>query len=175
MESALARHGEIVAGAVAAHRGVLLRERGEGDSTFSVFARASDALAAAYAAQVGLVAEPWPSGAHLTVRLAMHTGESVDSDADYLGPTVNRAARLPRLRRGGEVLVSGSTARLVADHMPAPVRLVELGEVRLKDLERPEPTYVLEGPGLAEPPEIGTAGDARSALLGRASRDPQRD
>ena len=57
MEMALARHGEIVAEAVAAHGGVLLRERGEGDSTFSVFGRASDALAAAFAAQVGLVAE----------------------------------------------------------------------------------------------------------------------
>ena len=37
MDRALARHGEIVTAAMAAHGGVVLRERGEGDSTFSFF------------------------------------------------------------------------------------------------------------------------------------------
>jgi predicted ATPase/class 3 adenylate cyclase len=151
MEIALARHEAIVTAAVVAHRGVVLRARGEGDSTFSVFSRATDALASAYAAQVGLGAEPWPSGACLTVRFAVHSGESVERNRDYLGPAVNRAARLRAVAQGGEVLVSESTARLAADGLPSGVRLVDLGEVQLRDLDRPEPTYLLVGPGLPEP------------------------
>jgi predicted ATPase/class 3 adenylate cyclase/DNA-binding CsgD family transcriptional regulator len=151
MESALARHDEIVAAAVAANDGVVLKARGEGDSTFSVFTLATDAVAAAYAAQVGLAAAGWPTGARLAVRFAVHTGEAVERDGDFLGPAVNRAARLRAVAEGSEVLVSGSTARLVVDRLPARVRLVELGEVRLRDLDRPEPAYVLTGPGLPEP------------------------
>lgn len=151
MESALVRHDEIVTGAVAAHNGVVLKARGEGDSTFCVFSLATDAVAAAYAAQVGLAAARWPTGARLAVRFAVHTGEAVERGGDFLGPAVNRAARLRAAAQGGEVLVSGSTARLVVDGLPARVRLMELGEVRLRDLDRPEPTYVLTGPGLPQP------------------------
>jgi len=163
METALACHEEIVTGAMADHGGVLLKGRGEGDSTFSVFTLATDALAAAYEAQVGLVAARWPTGARLTVRFAVHTGESVERDGDFLGPAVNRAARLRAVALGGEVLVSESTARLVADRLPSGVRLVELGAVRLRDLDRPEVTYVLTGPGLPEP----RGGPDRHAALGR--------
>jgi predicted ATPase/class 3 adenylate cyclase len=162
MDIALARHEEIVTAAVVAHDGVVLRARGEGDSTFSVFSRATDALAAAYAAQVGLGAEPWPAGARLTVRFAVHSGESVERTRDYVGPAVNRAARLRSVAQGGEVLVSESTAQLAADRLPPGVRLVDLSEVQLRDLDRPEPTYVLVGPGLVEPragPDRRAAGD----------------
>ena len=151
MQTALARHDEIVTAAVAAHNGVVLKARGEGDSTFSVFTLATDALAAGYAAQVGLVAARWPTGASLTVRFAVHTGEAVERGGDFLGPAVNRAARLRAVAQDGDVLVSESTARLVVDRLPPGVRLRELGEVRLRDLDRPEPTYVLTGPGLPEP------------------------
>ncbi len=99
MEAALARHEEIVSEAVADHHGLLLRRRGEGDSTFSVFARASDGVAAAYAAQVAIEAEPWPAGARIAVRFAVHTGESVERDWDYVGQTVNRASAPASSRR----------------------------------------------------------------------------
>ena len=148
MERALARHAEILTRSISDHEGVLLKGRGEGDSTFSVFALATDALAAAYEAQVALVAATWPTDARLTVRFAVHTGESLERDGDFLGPAVNRAARLRAVAQGGEVLVSESTARLVADRMPSSVRLVERGPLRLRDLDRPEVSYALAGPGL---------------------------
>jgi predicted ATPase/class 3 adenylate cyclase/DNA-binding CsgD family transcriptional regulator len=177
METALARHEEILSGAMAAHGGVVLKARGEGDSTFSVFTLASDALAAAFAAQVALLAEPWPTGAGLAVRFAVHTGESVERGGDFVGPAVNRAARLRSVAQGGEVLVSGSTARLVADRLPAGVRLVELGEVRLRDLDRPEPSYVLAGPGLpethAEPAHRGTDGRRELAERGVTRKEAE--
>ena len=47
MRSALARHDELMKIAVESHDGVLVHERGEGDSTFSVFRRVTDGAAAA--------------------------------------------------------------------------------------------------------------------------------
>jgi predicted ATPase/class 3 adenylate cyclase/DNA-binding CsgD family transcriptional regulator len=166
METALAHHDELVTAAVSAHNGVVLKARGEGDSTFSVFTLATEALAAAYEAQVALGAARWPAGARLAVRFAVHTGEAVERDGDFLGPAVNRAARLRAVAQGGDVLVSESSARLVVDRLPAGARLIELGEVRLRDLDRPEPTYVLSGPGLTEP---------RSGRTHRGDRRPRRD
>ena len=61
MRRALARHDTLIEDVVAEHGGVLVRPRGEGDSRFAVFARATDAVAAAAALQQALAAEPWPA------------------------------------------------------------------------------------------------------------------
>src|SRR6187551_3160184 len=76
MSRALVRHDELVEQLVAEHGGVVVRPRGEGDSRFAVFTRASDAVAAALAIQWDLIAEPWLTSTPLRVRLALHTGEA---------------------------------------------------------------------------------------------------
>src|SRR3954468_21192809 len=53
-QHALRRHDEIVASGINAHDGALILERGEGDSVFAVFARASDAVSAACDIQCAL-------------------------------------------------------------------------------------------------------------------------
>jgi class 3 adenylate cyclase len=58
MRQALAGHDELLHEGITAHGGVVLTERGEGDSFFALFARPSDALAAACALQRALAAEP---------------------------------------------------------------------------------------------------------------------
>jgi len=147
MRDALVRHDELMAEAVAANRGVLLRERGEGDSTFSVFWRATDGAAAAIAAQLALAHEPWPPSCPIRVRMAVHTGEASEREGDYYGRPVNRVARLRAIAEGGQILVSKSTAEIVLDHLPADTSLTELGIRELKDMDRPEMVYVLIGPG----------------------------
>ena len=64
--------------------------------------RASDGVRAAYGAQVALSGYAWPEGAHLRVRVAVHSGEAVERDGDYVGTTVNRAARRRAVAEGGE-------------------------------------------------------------------------
>ena len=96
MEKALVRHDEIVAAAVSAENGVLLRSKGEGDSTFSVFWRASDGLRAAYQLQRAMRLEPWPVGVEIRIRVGVDTGEAAERDGDYFGSAVNRVARLRR-------------------------------------------------------------------------------
>ena len=77
---------------------MLLKSKGEGDSTLSVFRRASDAVACAAELQAALAAASWPAGLELRVRIAVHTGEAHERDGDYFGPALNRAARLRALR-----------------------------------------------------------------------------
>jgi class 3 adenylate cyclase len=72
--AAMQRHATLIADAVARHGGVQPVEQGEGDSTVSAFARASDALHAALAAS-GERGEPWPR-ARRCGRMAVHTGEA---------------------------------------------------------------------------------------------------
>jgi DNA-binding SARP family transcriptional activator len=149
MAVALTRHDEIVGDAVREAGGTLLKSKGEGDSTFSVFVRASDAVAAADRLQRDLAATGWPAGLDLRVRAAVHTGEPLIRDGDYYGPAVNRAARLRAVATPGQVVVSRSTAELVADHLPDDLVLTELGDTPLAGMARPERVYVLRPPGAA--------------------------
>src|ERR687885_2386729 len=102
MRVALARHDHLIESLVEQHQGVVVRPRGEGDSRFAVFPRASDAVAAAVAIQHALHYEPWPAETRLRVRMALHTGEADLRDGDYYGPAVNRCARLRAIAHGGQ-------------------------------------------------------------------------
>ena len=169
MAQALARHDALLRSAVETYGGTLLKARGEGDSTFTVFRRATDAVAAARAAQRALASEAWPAGAALEVRMALHTGEAIERDGDYFGPAVNRVARLRSVAGGGQVLVSRSTTEVVIDHLPGDCQLVELGPQELQDLARPETVYLLvtqivAGTGTATPEPSATRTSGRVPL-----------
>jgi predicted ATPase/class 3 adenylate cyclase/DNA-binding CsgD family transcriptional regulator len=139
MAGAVAHHYEILDRAVGTHRGVRPVEQGEGDSVVAAFSRASDAVAAAFDAQRAFACEDWPTGVVLRVRMALHTGEAqLRDESNYFGPVVIRCARIRNVGHGGQVLVSDSTAALVAGRLPAGATLEDLGVVRLKDLGRPE-------------------------------------
>jgi DNA-binding SARP family transcriptional activator len=143
MAEALARHDTIVAEVVASHRGVLLKTRGEGDSTFSVFAALSEAAIAAIELQAAVASEAWPEVVRLRVRASLHAGEAELRDGDYYGPTVNRAARLRAVAHGGQILCSQASAQLLVDRLPEGATLKSLGPHRLQDLARPETVFQL--------------------------------
>jgi DNA-binding SARP family transcriptional activator len=139
MSGALRRHDALLRGAVEAHEGVVFATGGDGVA--AVFGRAVDAVRAAAAAQQALAAEEWP--VPLRVRMGVHTGEAEERDGDYLGPAVNRAARLMSVARGGQVLVSLTATEVVRDQLGPDLALVELGERSLRSLSRPEHVYEL--------------------------------
>ena len=140
---ALARHDMLVETRVTEHHGMVVRPRGEGDSRFAVFARATDAVAAAAALQQVFYAEPWPTPTPLRVRMALHTGEADLRAGDYYGSAVNRCARLRAVAHGGQTLVSLTTEQLVRGQLASDVALRDLGEHRLKDLQHPERIFQL--------------------------------
>src|SRR5213080_818954 len=144
-QTALKRHDEIVAREIEAHNGALILERGEGDSVFAIFARATDAVAAAVDIQRALRAETWPAEVPMRVRMAIHTGEA---GADYRGPHVNRAARLRAIAHGEQILISGVTAGILRDALPDGASLIDLGRHRLRDLSELEHVFQLAHPEL---------------------------
>ncbi len=119
----------------------------QGDSFFAAFPRAKDAVAAAVDAQRQLAAYS-AGGVEVKVRMGLHTGEPVVGDDRYVGMGVHKAARIGAVGHGGQVLLSRSTRELVEDDLPDGVALRDLGERRLKDLERPEQLAQLEVAGL---------------------------
>jgi class 3 adenylate cyclase len=143
MAMALARHDELVEQVVTSRGGRLIKTRGEGDATFSVFERASAAAAAAIELQDGIFHEPWNLQDPMRIRIALHTGEVELRDGDYFGRAVNRAARLRSLAIGGQILCSGAIAELVVDSLPDDVVLADLGMRQLRNLARPEHVFEL--------------------------------
>ena len=143
MAIALERHDALIAEVVAAHGGTLLKSKLEGDATVSVFARASDGVAAALAVLGALDAEDWPSGAEIRLRMALHTGEAFERGGDYFGPALNRAARLRSLGGEHEVLLSQAVTELVRDHLPPHAVLRDLGHRDLRGMARGENVYAL--------------------------------
>jgi predicted ATPase/class 3 adenylate cyclase len=148
MGDAMALHDALFEETVERHAGVVVRPRGEGDSRFAVFRRASDSVAAASEFQQRMHDERWPLSVPLRVRAALHTGEAALRDGDYYGSAVNRCARLRGLAHGGQTLVSETTAQLVWEQLPGGVTLRDLGEHALKGLTRPERVFQLVTPGV---------------------------
>lgn len=151
MAEAMSRHDAILDEAVSARGGVRPLAQGEGDSIVAAFPRASDAVLAALDAQRALVTAPWPTTSPLRVRMAVHAGEARTlDDGTYAGQAIIRTARLRGIAHGGQVLVSQPAHDLTVDHLGDQVRLIDLGEHRLRDLARPERVFQLAGPGLLD-------------------------
>jgi predicted ATPase/class 3 adenylate cyclase len=168
MRQAMARHDALLTSIVEHHDGVVVRPRGEGDSLFCVFIRATDAVAAALAGQRALAAEDWGDIGSLKVRMGLHTGEADVRDGDYYGSAVNRCARIRGAGHGGQVLLSQTTADLVRTGLPAAVALVDLGRHRLRGLAEPELIYQLAAPDLPDSFPPLTTLDARPNNLPRS-------
>jgi predicted ATPase/class 3 adenylate cyclase len=148
MAGALIDHDEIVRTAVEAHHGRLMKSKGEGDSTFSVFASPSEAVATATEIVAILGTRSWPPGG-LRIRAGVHTGRVDERDGDWFGPVVNRAARIRGLAEDAGVLCSGATEELVRDRLPAEFHLVDQGERALVGLRLPERIWAVVGPGVS--------------------------
>ena len=174
------RYGEVLA----EHRRILRAAFGEhggqeidtqGDSFFFAFRKATDAALAAGAAQRDLAAHSWPDGSEVRVRMGLHTGEPTVGDEGYHGLGVHRAARIMAAGHGGQILLSQATSSVLEDDELPGIRLRDLGEHRLKDLDRPEHIYQLDIEGLPVefPPlrtEAPTAYAGDEAELEKAAR-----
>jgi YVTN family beta-propeller protein len=154
----LADHQRLLRAAFTAHGGYEVDT--QGDSFFITFASAREALLAAVEGQLALLSHTWPEGVEIKVRMALHTGQAVASDGRYTGLAVHRAARIGSAGHGGQILVSQATQTLLEDEEEdLHVFLRDLGEQRLKDLDRPVRLYQAAATGLPEsfPPVRGDA------------------
>src|SRR5271157_637800 len=112
MTAAIARLDRMECEVISAHDGVRPVEQGEGDSFVVAFARASDAVACALELQRAPLAP-------IRLRIGVHTGEvQLRDEGNYIGPTINRTARLRDLAHGGQTVLSATTESLVVDSLP---------------------------------------------------------
>src|ERR1700694_5422071 len=132
MRAAVERLDRLLPETVAANDGVRPVEQGEGDSFVVAFGRASDAVACALQLQRAPLAP-------IRLRIGVHTGEiQLREGGNYIGPAINRTARLRDLAHGGQTVLSGVTEALVVDRLPPDAWLTDLGTHPLRDLPRPE-------------------------------------
>ncbi len=150
MMNALAQHDNAIDEAVAAHSGVSVKPRGEGDSRFIVFAQATDAVAAVSQMQTSMSEVEWVTPRPICIRASVHTGSADLQLGDYYGAAVNRAARLRAIAHGGQTVISNTTWELVQENLPEAITFTDMGEHALKDLTRPEHVYQLNPPGIPD-------------------------
>ncbi len=176
----LADHRRLVRAAIVGHAGHEVDT--QGDAFFVAFASAKQAVLCALAVQRALAGHQWPSGVAVRVRMGIHTGHATPVEGAYAGLAVHRAARICAAAHGGQVLISQATQTLIEDEEDEELgfALLELGERRLKDLDRPVRLFQLTATGLdsrapsagavPEPPARDTAdAPARAPIVGRAA------
>ena len=160
----LARHDDVLRGEVERAGGRVFAHTGDG--LCGSFPTAAAALAAAVAGQRVLQRQPWEAVEPLRVRMAVHAGAAESRGDNWVGPPLNRTARLLSLAAGGQILCSRAAADLAGDDLPAGVRLCDLGEHRLADLARPEQVFAVEHPDLPNRfPALPGEGGRRTNLV----------
>jgi class 3 adenylate cyclase len=136
-----AEHRGVLGEAFAEHGGAVVET--EGDALFVVFDRATDAVAAAVAAQRALEA-----ATDVRVRIGIQTTEPHVHTDGYVGVGVSRSARICAAAHGGQIVLSHATAGIVEDQNLAGVGLRDLGEHTLKDIPQPQRLFQVEAEGL---------------------------
>jgi predicted ATPase/class 3 adenylate cyclase len=163
MGTALETHDALLKSAVTANAGTVVKSTGDG--MLAVFSNPDGAMKSAAEGQRAIAKQAWGATGQLRVRMAVHTGTAQPRDGDYYGPPVNRVARLLAIGHGNQVLVSGATEALSRDVLPSGFELLDLGEHRLRDLDRPERVFQLVAPDLpGDFPALRSLGAYRTNL-----------
>ncbi|MCV6967384.1 LuxR family transcriptional regulator [Mycobacterium intermedium] len=132
MTTAVARLDHMLTELLARSGGVRPVEQGEGDSFVVAFTRATQAVACALELQRAPLAP-------IRLRIGVHTGEvQLRDESNYVGPTINRTARLRDLAHGGQTVLSGTTEDIVGDGLPEGAWLTDLGRYELRGITRAE-------------------------------------
>jgi predicted ATPase/class 3 adenylate cyclase len=149
----LAKHHQLLIGAVEAHHGRL------------VDTRVPDAVVAAVDAQRALKGHCWP--AVVRVRMGIHTGALELRETGYVGAALHEAARVGDAAHGGQVLISGVAAELIRRSI-AGIELVDFGPFRLRGVTRPVRLMRVLAAGVPDVSSAPRADQLRAEGLPRA-------
>lgn len=147
----------------ASHRGRVVKLMGDG--AIIEFASVVDAMQAALAmqAEVARREAAEPDDRRLVFRIGVHVGDVVvEADGDLLGDGVNIAARLEQVGTPGGIVLSGAAH----DQLHGKLACVfeDLGELRLKNIERPVRAWRV-GAGPAPKPQPNAGADLPSVAV----------
>lgn len=130
----LDRQSDIARQALDAAEGRLVKELGDGLMFW--FGRTNDALATASYILQAVADERSEREFPLALRMGMHCGDLVARGADFIGQTVNIAARITDLAGPGELLVSDHVVVALGEDAPA-ARFTPVGPTRVKGVAAP--------------------------------------
>jgi class 3 adenylate cyclase/RecA/RadA recombinase len=168
-------HDRVIAGAIAANRGRLIKNLGDG--IMAAFTGAVDGVAAAVGIQQAFdrLNRTGNGRARLEVRIGISAGDVTLEEEDCFGTPVIEAARLCAAARGGQVLVS-EVVRWLAGAAGGD-QFTSVGALELKGLPAPVPACEVAWEPLLDPvplpPVLSGAGRifvSREDELGRLSR-----
>ena len=133
---------ERLAPALARHGGRLVKLTGDG--ALAEFTSAVAALRATIEFQQAMTEanEDRPEAEHIVFRAGVHLGDLIVDGDDLYGDGVNVAARLEAEAPPGGILVSRAVCEAVDGRLSA--RLEALGDLRLKNIERPISAFRIE-------------------------------
>src|SRR3954463_1930311 len=162
---ALREHRVVSDALIARHGGRIVKTTGDG--LLLEFASVVDAVECAVAVQAVMAERnsDVPLDRRMLFRIGINLGDILIEGDDILGDGVNVAARLEGIAEPGGICISSSSYEQV--HGKVEVEFTDLGEQRLKNIERPVRVYAAKSRdhfGTVAPVEMTSAPDARKAL-----------
>jgi adenylate cyclase len=104
-----------------------------GDEAMLVFPTADQAAAAAAEIQSRMSALSCADELRLAFRIGFHFGSAIERDGDVFGDSVNIAARMAALAKGGQIILSAATAEALSPYLRAQLRELDVVTVKGKD------------------------------------------
>src|SRR5262244_315983 len=158
----LGEHRKVTDALVAKHDGRIVKTTGDG--VLLEFPSVVDAVECAVAVQAVMAErnDAVPADRRMLFRIGINLGDIMIEGDDILGDGVNVAARLEGIAQPGGICISSSAYDQVRGKVA--VEFSDLGEQRLKNIERPVRAYALNNhPGLVAP-SVSPFGDAQKPL-----------
>jgi adenylate cyclase len=134
-----------------------------GDEAMLVFPTADQAAVAAAEIQTKMAAQGRADNLHLAFRIGFHFGYAIEKDGDVYGDSVNTAARMVALAKGGQIIMSASTAEALSPYLRSQLRA--LHAVTVKGKERDIDIMELAWGRPADLTELATRPSIRAAAL----------
>lgn len=114
------------------HRGRVVKTIG--DEIMALFPDADTAVQTACEMQLAVTAMPPVDNIRIAIRIGFHCGPVIEDerDGDVFGDTVNTAARMANIAKGGQIITSGVTVSKLPRVMRASARLLDALTVKGK-------------------------------------------
>jgi len=117
-----------------------------GDDVFAVFEEASRAVEAAVETQRAMLADPWPRGEDVRIRIGLHRGRPSLTETGYVGLSVHAAARICFSAHGGQIILSSAVRSALTED----VALLGLGTWRFRGIPDALEMFEVHAPGLLD-------------------------
>lgn len=140
---------DVIAPLIAAHRGRLVKELGDG--LLVEFASVVDAVECAMGVQAEMpdFNAGRPDVEHIIYRIGVNLGDIIIEGDDIHGDGVNVAARLEAMAAPGGICLSRAARDQIRDRLD--VSLTDLGEVEVKNIARPVRVFTIDGQVVTSP------------------------